>query len=156
MYSLVKFNRIAVICKYKLLPSLFLRWLATALQTQDSKLKPWRSEAEHASSRSRRLSMILSFTSGWGRNMFVFLKPQRPGNETWTLAWKAPVLTTTLGTQEVLLAQFSLYVHKGGLKPDSFHFHYGDNHDRYFRFVFIHFVVTTTLPIPLLGYVCVP
>ena len=25
-------------------------------------------------------------------------------------------------TQEVLLAQFSLYVHKGGLKPDSFHF----------------------------------
>ena len=26
--------------------------------------------------------------------------------------------------QEVLLAQFSLYVHKGGLKPDSFHFHF--------------------------------
>ena len=25
--------------------------------------------------------------------------------------------------QEVLLAQFSLYVHKGGLKPDSFHFY---------------------------------
>ena len=25
--------------------------------------------------------------------------------------------------QEVLLAQFSLYVHKGALKPDSFHFH---------------------------------
>ena len=24
--------------------------------------------------------------------------------------------------QEALLAQFSLYVHKGGLKPDSFHF----------------------------------
>ena len=24
--------------------------------------------------------------------------------------------------QEVLLTQFSLYVHKGGLKPDSFHF----------------------------------
>ena len=26
--------------------------------------------------------------------------------------------------QEVLLAQFSLYVHKGGLKPYSFHFIY--------------------------------
>ena len=26
--------------------------------------------------------------------------------------------------QEVLLAQFSLYVHKGGLKPDSFHFEF--------------------------------
>ena len=25
--------------------------------------------------------------------------------------------------QEVLLAQFSLYVHKSGLKPDSFHFY---------------------------------
>ena len=25
--------------------------------------------------------------------------------------------------QEVLLAQFSLYVHKGGRKPDSFHFY---------------------------------
>ena len=24
--------------------------------------------------------------------------------------------------QEVLLVQFSLYVHRGGLKPDSFHF----------------------------------
>ena len=24
----------------------------------------------------------------------------------------------------VILAQFSLYVHKGGLKPDSFHFHF--------------------------------
>ena len=27
-------------------------------------------------------------------------------------------------SKEVLLAQFSLYVHKGGLKPDSFHFHF--------------------------------
>ena len=26
--------------------------------------------------------------------------------------------------QEILLAQFSLYVHKGGLKPDSFHFYF--------------------------------
>ena len=26
--------------------------------------------------------------------------------------------------QEVFLAQLSLYVHKGGLKPDSFHFHF--------------------------------
>ena len=29
---------------------------------------------------------------------------------------------SSLHPQEVLLAQFSLYVHKGGLKPDSFHF----------------------------------
>ena len=37
--------------------------------------------------------------------------------------------------QEVLLAQFSLYVHKGGLKPDSFHFftylkYNDDKHDK--------------------------
>ena len=29
--------------------------------------------------------------------------------------------------QEVLLAQFSLYVHKGGLKPDSFYFYLRPN-----------------------------
>ena len=37
-----------------------------ALQTQDSKFKPRRSEDEHACSRSRRLPPILSFTSGLG------------------------------------------------------------------------------------------
>ena len=42
--------------------------LRTALQTQESKFKPCRSEAEHATSRSRRLSTILSFTSRWTRN----------------------------------------------------------------------------------------
>ena len=34
----------------------------TILQTQDSKFDPWRSEAEHATSRSRRLPTILTFT----------------------------------------------------------------------------------------------
>ena len=71
-------------------------WDDTALQTQDSKFKPWRPETEHATSRSRRLPTILSFTSGWGRNIFVSFKP-RPGNEPRTLVWKAAVLTTTLG-----------------------------------------------------------
>ena len=46
-------------------------WDDTALHTQDSKFKPWRSEAKHATSRSRRLPTILSFTSGWGRNITV-------------------------------------------------------------------------------------
>ena len=31
------------------------------------------------------------------KNIFVSYKPPRPGNETRTLAWKAAVLTTTLG-----------------------------------------------------------
>ena len=72
-------------------------WDDTVLQTQDSKVEPWRSEAEHATSRSRRLPTILSFTRGWGRNIFVYFKPPRPGTEPRTLAWKAAVLTTTLG-----------------------------------------------------------
>ena len=72
-------------------------WDDTVLQTQDSKFEPWRSEAEHATSRSRRLPTILTFTRGWGRNIFVFFKPQRPGTEPRPLAWKAAVLTTTLG-----------------------------------------------------------
>ena len=72
-------------------------WDDTVLQTQDSKFAPWRSEAEHATSRSRRLPTILTFTRGWGRNNFVSLKPPRPGTEPRTLAWKAAVLTTTLG-----------------------------------------------------------
>ena len=72
-------------------------WDDTVLQTQDSKFEPWRSEAEHATSRSRRLPTILTFTRGWGRNIFVSLKPPRPGTEPRTLAWKAAVLTTTLG-----------------------------------------------------------
>ena len=72
-------------------------WDDTVLQTQDSKLEPWRSEAEHATSRSRRLPTILTFTRGWGRNNFVSFKPPRLGTEPRTLAWKAAVLTTTLG-----------------------------------------------------------
>ena len=72
-------------------------WDDTVLQTHDSKFEPWRSEAEHATSRSRRLPTILTFTRGWGRNIFVSFKPPRPGTEPQTLAWKAAVLTTTLG-----------------------------------------------------------
>ena len=47
-------------------------WDDTVLQTQDSKLEPWRSEADQAASRSRRLPTILTFTHGWGRNIFSF------------------------------------------------------------------------------------
>ena len=42
----------------------------TALLTQDK--IPWRYEAEHAISRSRRLPTILSYTGGWGRSIFFF------------------------------------------------------------------------------------
>ena len=38
--------------------------------------------------------------------------------------WRTVSSHSSHHPQEVLLAQFSLYVHKGGLKPDSFHFYH--------------------------------
>ena len=72
-------------------------WDDTVIQTQDSKFEPWGSEAEHATSRSRRLPTILTFSSGWGRNIFVSFKPPRPEPSPRPLAWKPAVLTITLG-----------------------------------------------------------
>ena len=57
-------------------------WDDTVLQTQDSKFEPWRSEAEHATSRSRRLPTILTFTRGWWRNIFCFFQTAETGNRT--------------------------------------------------------------------------
>ena len=57
-------------------------WDDAVLQTQDSKFGPWRSEAEHATSRSRRLPTILTFTRGWGRNIFCFFQTAESGNRT--------------------------------------------------------------------------
>ena len=57
-------------------------WDDTVLQTQDSKFEPWRSEAEHATSRTLRLSAILTFTRGWGRNIFCFFQTAETGNRT--------------------------------------------------------------------------
>ena len=87
-------------------------WDDTVLRRQDSKFEPWRSEVEHATSRWWRVPTILTFTRGWGRNIFVSFKPPRPGTKLRTLAWKAAVLTTTLGpppwghcTERVLMSQ---------------------------------------------------
>ena len=70
-------------------------WDDTVLQTQDSKFEPWRSEVEYATSRSRRLYW-LSHVDG-EETFFVSFKPPGPGTGPRTLAWKAAVLTTTLG-----------------------------------------------------------
>ena len=51
-------------------------WDATVLQTHDSKFEPWRSEAEHATSRSRRLPTILTFTRRYRRD-------REPNPELW-------------------------------------------------------------------------
>ena len=57
-------------------------WDDTVLQTQDSKFEPWRSEAEHATSRSWRLPTILTFPRGWGRNIISFFQTAETGNRT--------------------------------------------------------------------------
>ena len=48
----------------------------------------------------------------------------RQGSNFESCVWKTVSSQSSHHPQEVLLAQFSLYVHKGGLKPDSFHFIY--------------------------------
>ena len=62
----------------------------------------------------------------------------RQGSNFESCVWRTVSSQSSHHPQEVLLAQFSLYVHKGGLKPDSFHFHlhnvYHLEHLNHFRF----------------------
>ena len=44
------------------------------------------------------------------------------GSNLESCVWRTVSTQSSHHPQEVLLAQFSLCVHKGGLKPDSFHF----------------------------------
>ena len=46
----------------------------------------------------------------------------RQGSNIESCVWRTVSSQSSHRPQEVLLAQFSLYVHKGGVKPDSFHF----------------------------------
>ena len=46
----------------------------------------------------------------------------RQGSNFESCVWRTVSSQSSHHPQEILLAQFSLYVHKGGLKPDSFHF----------------------------------
>ena len=47
----------------------------------------------------------------------------RQGSNFESCVWRTVSSQSSHHPQEVLLAQFSLYVHKCGLKPDSFHFY---------------------------------
>ena len=46
----------------------------------------------------------------------------RQGSNFESCVWRTVSSHSSHNPQEVLLAQFSLYVHKGGLKTDSFYF----------------------------------
>ena len=47
----------------------------------------------------------------------------RQGSNFEPCVWRTVSSHSYHHPQEILLAQFSLYVHKNGLKPDSFHLH---------------------------------
>ena len=49
----------------------------------------------------------------------------RQGSNFESCVWRTVSSHSSHHPQEVLLAQFSLYVNKGGLKPDSFRFFFG-------------------------------
>ena len=53
----------------------------------------------------------------------------RQGSNFESCVWRTVSSQSSHHPQEVLLAQFSLYVPKGGLKPDSFHFSPRDHVD---------------------------
>ena len=46
----------------------------------------------------------------------------RQGSNFESCVWRTVSSHSSHHFQEILVAQFSLYVHKGGLKPDSFNF----------------------------------
>ena len=48
----------------------------------------------------------------------------RQGLNFESCVWRTVSSQSSHHPQEFLLAQFSLYMHKGGLKPDSFHLHH--------------------------------
>ena len=55
----------------------------------------------------------------------------RQGSNFESCVWRTVSSQSSHHPQEVLLAQFSLYVHKGGLKPDSFiHWRFGIDQTR--------------------------
>ena len=54
----------------------------------------------------------------------AFSASDRQSSNFESCVWRTVSSQSSRHPQEVLLAQFSLYVHKGGLKPDSFHLHF--------------------------------
>ena len=53
----------------------------------------------------------------------------RQGSNFESCVWRTVSSQSSRHPQEVLLAQFSLYVHKSGLKPDSLHFYRSETRD---------------------------
>ena len=66
--------------------------------------------------------MIVSIVGGLRDREVACSASYCQGSNFESCVWKTVSSQSSHHPQEVLLAQFSLYVHKGGLKPVSFHF----------------------------------
>ena len=70
----------------------------------------------------------------------------RQGSNFESCVWRTVSSQSSHHPQEVLLAQFSIYVHNGGLKPDSFHFRFGASWcDSVFSFIFVSMLNTSKI-----------
>ena len=74
----------------------------------------------------------------------------RQGSNFESCVWRTVSSQSSHHPQEVLLAQFSLYVHKGGLKPDSFHF-YHQSHESH-KFAKVNHIFTSRFTSRLTGW----
>ena len=63
------------------------------------------------------------------------------GSNFESCVWRTVSTQSSHYPQEVLLAQISLYVHKGGLKPYSFHLTYGSSHTKLGQWLILRVVV---------------
>ena len=65
----------------------------------------------------------VSIVGGLRDREVAYSASDRQGSNFASCVWRTVASHSSHHPQEVLLAQFSLSVHKGGLKPDSFHFY---------------------------------
>ena len=61
----------------------------------------------------------------------------RQGSNFESFVWRTVSSYSSHHPQEILLVQFSLYVHKGDLKPDLFHFNFYDFTSNRFKSVYV-------------------
>ena len=77
----------------------------------------------------------------------AFSVSDRQGSNFESCVWRTASSQSSHHPQEVLLAQYRLYVHKGGLEPDSFHFFGGETSSVFCLQV----TVPSVFVIPLIG-----
>ena len=69
-----------------------------------------------------RIFFLVSIVGSLRDREVVCSASDRQSSNFESCIWRTVSSQSSHHPQEALLAQFSLYVHKGGLKPDSFHF----------------------------------